>query len=121
MFTSLQVSHVMCQTSRVTCHMACVKCTFFILYIFFWDQEVELVRGGSVNNGASTSSFVLALALVIVFSQYWQRAIFVCNLFRLEASIARQSFFAGNKFGVRWTLRVQRLNFATLVSTHHFS
>ena len=40
--------------SRVTCHMSHVTCNFFFL---FSDKVVELIRGGSVINGATPSSF----------------------------------------------------------------
>ena len=39
---------VTCQVSQVTCHMSCVRCQVSV----FLDKDLELVGGGSVNNGA---------------------------------------------------------------------
>ena len=56
-----RVSHVTCHVSRVTYRMSHVTChmsrvTFF--FLFFSDQLVKLIGGGSVINGATPSSFV---------------------------------------------------------------
>ena len=55
------VSCVMCQVSHVMCHMSHVN--FFL--IFFQDIVVKLVGGGSVINGATPSSLLLYLSLVL--------------------------------------------------------
>ena len=58
MSSSHHVSHIMChmsgvtcQVSLVTCHASRVTCHIIIIIIFFLFKEVELVDGGSVNNG----------------------------------------------------------------------
>ena len=48
-----QESDVRCQVSCVMCHMSGVRCYISGVFgVFFSDKVVELVGGGSVNNGA---------------------------------------------------------------------
>ena len=75
MFIPLYVSCVTCHMSRVMCHVSCVTChvspvtghgAHVIFYLFFFltkksikkklDNVVELVDGGSVINGPTSSS-----------------------------------------------------------------
>ena len=44
----------MCHMSHVMCHASCVTCQMWFLFspYFLKDKGVELVGGGSVNNGA---------------------------------------------------------------------
>ena len=49
MFTSLHVSHIMCQVSHITCHMSHVACQVSHKKI---STNMELVDEGSDINGA---------------------------------------------------------------------
>ena len=44
-----------CHMSGVTCHVS--RVTLFFLFLFFFYKVVELIGGGSFNNGATPSSF----------------------------------------------------------------
>ena len=49
------VSCVMCHVSRITCHVSHVTCHMSHIFL---DKVEKLVGGGSVINGASSSSLV---------------------------------------------------------------
>ena len=55
-FTTPNNMFTACHKSGVTCHVSCVTCKIFFYFLFFY-KTVKLVRGGSVINGATPSSF----------------------------------------------------------------
>ena len=46
------MSQVTCHVSHVTCQVLCVTCIFLYIYIFFFEEMVELVGQGFVINRA---------------------------------------------------------------------
>ena len=54
------MSCVTCQVSHVRFHGPVSRVKFHIFFLLFLEKLVELVGGGSVTNGATPSSFLLA-------------------------------------------------------------
>ena len=66
-YAMCHMSHVMCHVSSFICHVSPVTCFFCFLFLYKkmslkqLDKGVELVRGGSVINGANPVLFFVCL------------------------------------------------------------
>ena len=71
---------VMCQISRVICHVLCVTCHVSHFFKTVFDKVVKLVSGGSVINGATLSSFYKVALFVLYWRWYW-KSTFAIHIF----------------------------------------
>ena len=96
MFTIAYVSCVTCLLSRVTCHVSHVAC-HMSHFIFIFENEVKLVGGGSVINGATLSSFsnTVAAKYTIYHKHY---------ILSMSSSFHSSGFIKGGIFPLRGQL-----------------
>ena len=78
------LSHVMCHVSRVTCHMSCVTCH---IYLFFLTKGWSLSVEGLLSTGSSPSIFFVWLK-----QQSWQCKVSVGKL----VYFSRRGFVRGH-------------------------
>ena len=69
---------VMCHMSGVRCQVSCVRCPFFLLFLFFLlyinlfsaNRVILVDSGGSVINGATRLVFIVCRNIYIVYERY---------------------------------------------------